>query len=89
MREKWDPRQLNVKITTKSAKLNAYIYAGSSRKLSTQSLVDNNAQISVGQEFKVEPDSGFLIVAYPTDGMEEELGFEFWVDAVDKSVAQV
>lgn len=48
MHEKYDPKELKVKITTKSAKLNAYIYAGSSRKLATKSLISGNEQVKVG-----------------------------------------
>lgn len=84
MLEKWDPKQLNIKITAKSAKLNAYIYEGASRKQATKSLTNSNEQIKVGQEFNVSPDSGFLIVAYPTDETEDDFGFEFWVDATLK-----
>lgn len=46
-----NPSKLNVQINSKGANLNAFIYGGSSRKESTQSLNTNNAQVTVGQTF--------------------------------------
>ena len=40
--EKWNPKKLNVKITSKSAKANAYIYEGRTKKEATKSLTTGN-----------------------------------------------
>ena len=87
MLDKWNPTQINIKITSKTSKLNAYVYEGRSRKEAVNSLTSGNEQIKVGKVFSVKPGSGFLIVAYPTDESEEEFGFEFWVDATLKPPA--
>lgn len=75
---------MNVKITTKSPEIDAFIYQGKSRKESTKSVVAGNVNIQAGQSFKLKPDEGFLIVAYPRDDSEGDFGFEFWVDATLK-----
>lgn len=82
--EQWNPKKLHVSITKKSSNLNAYIYEGTSRRESTRSLVENNDQITIGQQYSVNPDSGLLIVAFPKDEQEQEFGFDFWVEATLK-----
>ena len=75
---------MHIVITSKSSGLNAYIYEGISRTQAVKSLVENNSQIEVGQEFSVMANSGLLLVAYPPDEEEQEFGFEYWVEAMLK-----
>lgn len=48
-------------------------------------MVSGNAQVSVGQTYSVEVSKGFLVVAYPEEGVRDtEFGFNYWLEAVSK-----
>lgn len=61
-----DPTVLNVEITAKSSNMNAFIYGGESRKQATIA-INGNSELTAGQTLSTTVDSGFLIVAYPTE----------------------
>lgn len=51
----------------------------------TESLISGNEQASVGQTYSVDVYSGFLVVAYPEEGVSNtEFGFNYWLEAVSK-----
>lgn len=83
--EKWEPTKLNIRITAKSEKMNAYIYEGRTRESSKQSLKTDNTQLVPGDTFSVDVfESGFFLVFYHEDDTESEFGFEYWVEATLK-----
>lgn len=45
--------------------MNVYIYAGTSRFEAIEPIIPGNEQAEVGTTYKIGPDKGFLIVAYP------------------------
>lgn len=75
-----NPTQLHVQITAKTG-MNVYIYGGKSRTTATESVIAGNAQASAGATYSIDVEKGFLVVAYPNEGVEGEFGFNYWIDA--------
>jgi len=45
--------------------MNVYIYGGKDRFSATESIVVNNSQPIVNKSYKVDMDTGVLVIAYP------------------------
>lgn len=69
-----------VAVTVSVAKaeaLNVYLYGGKDRFSATNSVIEGNAQVTPGEVYTVDSDSGFLLVAYPSDNSASD--FEFTI----------
>ena len=73
-------KAIKFKITKKN-NVAVYIYGGSNRFDATKSIIQENNQPSVDQEYIVDASTGLLIVAYPTEiNKETDLSFIYWTN---------
>ena len=65
--------------------MNVYIYGGKDRFSATESIVVNNSQPIVNKSYKVDMDTGVLVIAYPNKNQRAtELQFIYWLDVTDE-----
>jgi len=43
-------------------------------------VIDNNEQVSVGNTYKIDSDTGFLLVAYPNSDIDTEFEFSYTLE---------
>ena len=82
--DSWVPSKIFMKVTTKSATMNAYVYDTKSRSVPGLAAKAGNAQAQTGDIFAVNPKSGLLAVFYNSDATDGQFGFEYWVEATKK-----
>lgn len=75
--------QLSIQFDS-TLEMNVYIYGGKSRLDSTQSVVDGNAKVKVGETYSIPAEEGFLVVAYPSEmdstKTNTEVKFSYWAE---------
>ena len=57
--------------------MNVYLYGGSDRFNAITPITDQNEQVVLDQEYTVDADVGFLLIAYPDEDAETEFEFTF------------
>ena len=61
-----DNNAIAIDVTvTKAKDMNVYLYGGSDRFSATIPIVQNNEAVTQGQTYRVDSETGFLMVAYP------------------------
>ena len=70
---------INVRVT-KASEMNAYLYGGADRYSATMPIVQNNEQVSLGHTYKVDSETGFLLVAYPNTDVDTEFEFTYTLE---------
>jgi len=76
--EQQKAEKIEIELTvTKSKQMNVYLYGGPSRYQATKSILPGNAEVEVGQVYKVDYRIGFLLVAYPNEGMTTDFEFTY------------
>ena len=63
----------------KSRNINVYIYGGRNRFHAAIPITRDNELAKVGANYTTGLDTGYLVVAYPEEGVETELEIEYWV----------
>ena len=60
--------------------MNVYLYGGQDRYSATLPIVENNEVVSLGHTYKVDSETGFLLVAYPNTDVETEFEFTYTLE---------
>lgn len=60
--------------------MNVYLYGGPDRLSATLPIVENNEAVSLGQTYKIDSETGFLLVAYPNTDVETEFEFSYTLE---------
>ena len=61
--------------------MNVYMYGGTSRSNATETMITNNEQALVGQNYTMDYLKGVVIVAYPNEDATTDFEFKYWVDS--------
>lgn len=60
--------------------MNAYIYGGTNRSTAYTSIIENNKQVTLNEQYMIEYEKGMLVVAYPNlNKNETEFAFSYWL----------
>lgn len=83
--ENYNPKKIHIHISRKK-EMNVFIYGGASKREATESIIDGNQQVTVGETYSIDPSKGFVVVAYPNENVATEFAFNYWLEAEIKPV---
>lgn len=69
--------------------MNVFIYEGTNRLSATKSIVDANKQAQIGKEYRVNFNSGIVIVAFPNKNQQTEFEFDYYVEEFKEKAIEV
>lgn len=73
-----DNNAIAIDVTvTKAKDMNVYLYGGADRFSATIPIVQNNEAVSQGQTYRVDSETGFLMVAYPNKEVDTDFEFTY------------
>jgi hypothetical protein len=70
---------INIQVT-KAKDMNVYLYGGQDRFSAFLPVVENNSPVQPGQTYKIDSETGFLLVAYPNTDVDTEFEFTYTLE---------